>query len=142
MESPRTTETVTLSARTIHNPAEPRHFMRLLPVKGGVEVRAGDQTLVSSHAAIRLVEVGKDVYEPAFYFPREDIKAPLSPVADKRTYCPLKGHADYFEIETSVGTVTAWSYAETLPFADELRDLIAFYPHSLTFVETRPAAST
>lgn len=131
---------VTLSARTIHNPADARHFMRLRPVAAHVQVKAGETMLAESDGAVRLLEVGKDVYEPVLYFPEADIVARLEPVAEKRTYCPLKGHAAYFEAATPNGPVTAWTYAQALPFAAALSGLVAFHAHGLTFIEHVPEA--
>ena len=88
---------VTLSDATIHNPKEIRHFMRIRPVSRRVRVRLGDVLLAESTNARRLTEVGRDVYDPAFYLPRKDVRITLQRV-DKQTHCPLKGDASYFDV--------------------------------------------
>jgi uncharacterized protein (DUF427 family) len=131
-------EQVTLSTETIHNPAEPRHYMRLKPVKGSIRIICDGQELARSDNAIRLLEVGRDLYDPTIYFPREDLICELN-AKEKRSYCPLKGYASYFDVVTlgALGEDLVWSYEDTLDFADGLRDLMAFFP-SRVVVEEHP----
>ena len=134
-------EAVTLSTATIHNPDEPRHFMRVKPAGRQVRVLVGTREIARSDRALRLLEVGKDVYDPVLYFPADDVLAALQPVDGKRTHCPLKGYAAYFDLpahgdQPAVAEI-AWSYRETLPFAAEIRDRVAFYGTKVT-IEERP----
>lgn len=132
---------VTLASATIHNPDEPRHFMRLKPAGRHVRVRVGDREVARSDRALRLIEVSKDVYDPVLYFPAEDVLAALQPIEGKRSHCPLKGYAAYFDLPASgdhpAVAEIAWSYRETLPFAAEIRDMVAFYGTKVT-LEERP----
>ena len=120
---------VTLSNETVHNPDEPRHFMRLRPVKGTVRILFDGRVLAESNRALRLLEAGHDIYDPVLYIPPSDIRAELSSV-EKKTFCPLKGHASYFDLVSEGGAVKvpdiAWSYQDTLECAAALKDLIAF----------------
>lgn len=135
---------MTLSRETIHNPDEPRHYMRIKPVRGEVRVRLDGKLLAASRRALRVLEAGRDMYDPVFYLPPADVGADLSP-ADKRTFCPLKGHAGYFDLVSDRGEVEAagiaWSYREILDCAGELKDLIAFDATRVTF-EEHPAPGT
>lgn len=135
-------ETVTRSKFTIHNPDDARHFMRIKPVAGTVRIRHGDRVIAESTRAVRLIEAGNDLYDPCIYMPREDVTADLAPAAKERTWCPLKGHAEYFDLKGPDGGVAegeiAWSYTDTLDFAAELRDLISFYGNKVA-VEEIPA---
>jgi uncharacterized protein (DUF427 family) len=132
---------VTLSRHTIHNPDDPRHYMRIKPVEGRVRILFGKRVLADSRNVLRLLEAGHDVYDPVLYFPLADVRADLAPV-EKRTYCPLKGHASYFDLVSEHGQVeapeVAWSYRETLDLAGEIKDLVAFDAARVT-VEERPA---
>lgn len=136
---------VTLSRHTIHNPDDPRHYMRIKPVEGRVRILFGKRVLADSRNVLRLLEAGHDVYDPVLYFPLADVRADLAPV-EKRTYCPLKGHASYFDLVSEHGQVQgqveapeiAWSYRETLDLAGEIKDLVAFDAARVT-VEERPA---
>lgn len=129
---------ITLSNETIHNPDEPRHFMRIKPITAQVRILRERRLLAESRRALRLIEAGRDIYDPTIYLPRGDVAAPLGR-SDKRTFCPLKGHASYFDLLNEAGEVDvaeiAWSYEETEDFADELKALIAFYPSKVTIEE-------
>lgn len=96
MVQSRARATVTLSTQAIHNPADARHCMRLKPTQCLLRVRYGDEIVAQSCAAMRLLEVGKEVYHPSIYFPRADVRGDLRRV-EKTTYCPLKGRAGFFD---------------------------------------------
>lgn len=131
----------TLCAETIHNPDEPRHFMRIKPVAGQVRIAFDGRMLAESGDALRLIEVGRDFYDPVLYIPRADVSANLS-IAERRTFCPLKGHASYFDLLDDEGRTVveeiAWSYEDTFDFAAQLKSLIAF-DASKVVIEERPA---
>lgn len=124
---------ITLATETIHNPADPRHYMRLLPVKRTVRVTRDGQQIAESDNAIRMVEIARDVYDAVTYIPQSDITSAMTPVKDKQTHCPLKGNAHYFS--AADGTVIAWTYDEPLEFAAQLMGLVAFYPDEVTIEE-------
>ena len=132
---------ITMSKETIHNPAEPRHFMRLKPVAGRVRVLRDGAVLADTANALRVVEVGHDVYDPVLYLPREDVTAQLGP-NPRSTHCPLKGDAVYFDLLGPDGEVQqpeiAWSYAKPFDFAADLAGRVAFYAKHVT-VEEAPA---
>lgn len=124
---------VTLARGTIHNPEEPRHFMKLKPLKKGVRISMGDHTLAISQNAIRLIEIGGDFYDPPIYVPEEDVLVDMAP-SEKHTICPLKGEARYFSLPDSVDI--AWSYPEAYEFAAGLRGFVAFCADRVTIEET------
>ena len=128
---------ITMSTETIHNPAEPRHFMRVKSVKGRARIRLGDTVLAESGRALRVLEVGRDVYDPVIYFPPGDVTAELRE-RDKQTHCPLKGDCRYFDADIPGAEEIAWSYRDTLDFAVILKDLIAFDAGRVT-IEESPA---
>jgi uncharacterized protein (DUF427 family) len=136
-------EQVTLARETIHNPDEPRHFMRIKPVKGRVRVLLDGQVLAESARALRVLEAGRDLYDPVLYLPAADLRVKLR-AAEKRTFCPLKGHATYLDLVADDGQVEvpeiAWSYRETFDFAAALADLVAFDVARVA-VEEHPAAA-
>lgn len=66
---------------------------------------------------------------PAFYFPREDVRMDLLSRTDRRTNCPFKGNASYWNItvgETSAENA-AWSYEDAYDEAAIVKDYVAFY---------------
>lgn len=127
-------EHITMATRTIHNPDEPRHFMRLKPVPGRVRILKGETVLADTNAAMRLTEIGRDVYDPVFYIPQDDVDDGLKPIAGKSTHCPLKGDASYFAGEG--GEPLAWTYDRPFDAARALKGLIAFFPEQVTVEET------
>lgn len=128
--------TVTLAVQTIHNPAEPRHFMKLKPVPARVSVRRGGTILATSKRAVRLLEVGFDLYDPIVYFPPEDVSGTLTKNAAS-SHCPLKGDATYYDLAGAgePGLNVAWSYDTPFAFARDIAGLIAFYPSKVDIEE-------
>lgn len=129
---------VTLAERALHNPNEPRHFMRLKPVENMIQIVLDGSVLAESKDALRLLEVGRDFYDPALYLPRADVVATLGQ-NEKSTHCPLKGDAVYFDLTDDQGMVIepeiAWAYPRPFDFAAELAGRIAFYGNRVTVIE-------
>ncbi|MGI9512099.1 MAG: DUF427 domain-containing protein [Anderseniella sp.] len=130
---------VTLATSTIHNPDEPRHFMRIKPVRSRVRIRLDDTLVAESRNAIRLLEVGRDFYDPMVYVPGKDIMVELDPVSERTSHCPLKGEAVYFTytgwIQRDPDDYLAWAYPEPFGFAQDLAGLVAFNPVHVTIEE-------
>jgi uncharacterized protein (DUF427 family) len=118
---------------TIHNPGNEDHFMRVKPVTATVRVRRGGALLAESANALRILETGRDVYDPVIYIPESDVTGPLRSVDGKSTHCPLKGDASYFTLD---GEDIAWTYDRPFEWAAELKGHIAFYPNMVTIEET------
>ena len=123
--------------RTLENavarPDEPTHFMRLKPVHRRVTIKKGDAVVATTTRAIRLLEVGRDLYDPVFYIPKGDVTSALDPIQGKSTHCPLKGDASYW---SHAGEEIAWSYDAPRDYADALRGLIAFDASKVSVTES------
>lgn len=130
---------ITMVQEGIHNPSDARHYMRLRPAKRHVRVLYKGQVLAESAKAVRLLEVGKDLYDQLFYIPEGDVKARLQR-NDTKTHCPIKGDAAYFDLIDESGTVVqekiAWTYPEPVDFAQGLKGLMAFYPEHVVVEES------
>ena len=130
---------VTMVANAIHNPAEPRHFMRIKPVDRQVVIWRDGERLAETTRAVRLLEAGKDLYDPVLYLPAEDVSPRLKPGDAPASHCPLKGDAAYFDLVGPDGAVLvpkiAWSYPDPFDFASELAGRIAFYASQVTVEE-------
>ena len=66
---------------------------------------------------------------PVYYFPRGDILSKNLRPSDLTTYCPFKGTASYWSVNTS-GTYAenaVWSYEEPFYEALMIKDCMAFY---------------
>ncbi len=134
--------TVTMSSSTIHNPAEPRHFMQLKPISGLVRLFVDETLVAESDSAVWLIEVGKDVYNPVVYVPQDDIVAQLAK-NEHQTHCPLKGDASYYDLQGTTGEIShdkaVWAYEEPFEFAQDLKGYAAFRP-DLVKLELEPRA--
>ena len=129
---------VTLATETVHNPSEPRHFMRIKPFARRVRVLLGEDLLAETTGALLIQEVGRDFYDPAYYIPRGDVVAALG-ANPTETHCPLKGNASYFNLLDATGAVhvekIAWTYSAPIEPASDLAGRIAFYPSRVTFCD-------
>lgn len=123
-----TAEDVTLVKNAIHNPNEPRHFMRITPAAGRQVATLDGTVLADSDRAVVVKEVGRDIYDHVVYFPREDVNMAALDQVDRSTHCPLKGDTAYFDglVDDRRHGAVAWSYVETIDVAAELQDLVAF----------------
>lgn len=113
--------------------------MRIKPVHSRIRIRLGDTVIADSSGAIRLLEVGKDFYDPMIYVPSQDVAVALEQVANRTSHCPLKGEASYLGFAgwtpQHANDYLAWSYADPLGFARELAGLIAFNPAHVAIEE-------
>ena len=71
------------------------HPITIEPNPCRVRVTIGDVAVADSERALILHEQG---YEPVYYFPPEDVDFSLLKPTEHTTYCPYKGHADYYSI--------------------------------------------
>jgi uncharacterized protein (DUF427 family) len=121
-------EDITLVRNAIHNPGEPRHFMRIVPAGAPRSASIGGTAVAQSTEAVIVKEVGFDLYDHVTYFPRADVNMEALERIDKTTHCPLKGDTEYFDIVVDGERIAeaAWSYVDTIEIAAELRHLVAF----------------
>ena len=118
---------VTLVQQAIHNPNEPRHFMRVVAAEGRHRATIDGTVVADSANAVVVKEVGRDIYDPVVYFPRADVDMTALTRTDTTTHCPLKGDTEYYDVAAGDHGLTdaAWSYVEMV-LGDELKDLVAF----------------
>jgi uncharacterized protein (DUF427 family) len=104
---------------------DPYHRVDALPSSRHVRVSLDGVTLAESRRATVIYETGL----PArWYFPREDVVAPLTPT-DHTSRCAYKGEAGYWSV--LVGDQPhanlAWTYPEPRRDAEPVRDRVAFF---------------
>jgi uncharacterized protein (DUF427 family) len=115
----------------IRNPANPNHLMVIRPVKRTVRIHVGDTLIAQTQNALRVMEMGKSLYDPAVYIPASDVVAALEPVK-KSTHCPLKGDASYV---TFNGDEIAWTYDRPFEISKQLAGHFAFWPDKVRITE-------
>ena len=110
-----------------------RYPFRVRALVGGVEVANSDQVMI-------LKEVGGSVYNPAFYFPPDDVDlSKLEREASYATECPIKGTASYWRYPGPAPVERiAWSYDAPLPYSQMIQGHLAFDQRKVT-LEISPA---
>ena len=94
-----------------------------------VEVKAGDQLIASTSAALRLLETASP---PTFYLPPADIIMAQLVRAEGTSFCEWKGAATYWALATHAGgTPVGWSYENPDPRYAALQGYLSFYPARL-----------
>lgn len=121
-----------MATTTVHNPGNEAHFMHVKPARQRIRVRKGEHVLAETTAALRVMETGREPYDPVLYIPRSDVSPALQPLPGKSTHCPLKGDASYLTLD---GDEVAWSYDRPLEGAELIRDYVAFYPDKVAIEE-------
>ncbi len=92
-----------------------RHYAVIDAYTRKLTLKYNDEIIAESKNALILKEVGKSVYNPVFYFPKEDIKVELISEANRKSYCPIKGDASYWNFkENPTSDYLAWSYEKAL----------------------------
>ncbi|HET8658967.1 MAG TPA: DUF427 domain-containing protein [Micromonosporaceae bacterium] len=89
-----------------------------------VVVRHRGQTVADSARCWRVTQI---LHAPVHYVPRAEVAGALAPSA-RRTYCPYKGVASYWDLHVGDAVVrdAAWSYGDPKPGYVELRGAVAF----------------
>ncbi len=104
------------------------HPITVEPTRGRVVVRVGDQVVADSRHALTLQE---STYPAVQYIPMADVDQGVLRRTDTATYCPFKGDASYYGVQTEAGEVVEdviWTYEKPYAAVAEIADHVAFYP--------------
>ena len=112
---------------------ENRHYAVYDPYNRQLTLKMGDEVLAKTTHAIIVKEVGRGVYDPVFYVPKEDVLIDLKP-EDRTSTCPIKGVASYWMSELPTDNYFAWSYEEPNPRARKIKGYIAFNMEYITLI--------
>ena len=112
---------------------EKRHYAVYDSYHRVLTIKIGDEVIAKTTKAIIVKEVGKGVYDPVFYIPKEDVQIKLVP-EDRSSICPIKGAASYWMPKVSMDNYFAWSYEEPNPRAKKIKGYIAFNMEYVTLV--------
>jgi len=118
-----------LPGNRVHNPSSENHFMWLNKVGRQIIICRDDIILAKTTDAIRVTEVGRDLYDPVYYLPTGDVSANLK-LNGTITNCPIKGEAEGYDLVDDEGKVLveyiAWHYTTPVEGAEALIGRIAF----------------
>lgn len=103
-----------------------------------VEALTGSVRALRNGVPIAESTDAKVMYEtrlpPVIYFPMKDVRARLVDNAERRTFCPFKGTATYFDIESGSELLDAgaWAYNDAFPESAQVEGHVAFMPGVVT----------
>lgn len=125
---PKTIKQITVVQNGIHRPDEPRHWMRAKEPQYPVTATYKGKKLAKSTHVLKVQEVGKDLYDPVFYFPKEDVNQEMLEKSNTSTHCPLKGDSTYYHVRVAGDTLgnASWAYDQPFEWSQVLKDHIAF----------------
>jgi uncharacterized protein (DUF427 family) len=113
---------------------DPYHRVDVAETSRAVRITAGGETIAESTRAKLLFETG---LAPRVYVPGADVVPGLLSPASKRTICPYKGEATYW----NVGDIAdgAWSYETPLPESLAIRGHLSFDGEGIEVELAEPA---
>ena len=103
------------------------HPITIRPTAAPVTVTVGGVPVARSARALSLAE---STYPVVQYIPIEDVDPAVLRPSDKTTYCPYKGDASYYTVQTPDGAVLAdlvWTYDHPYDAVAEIAGHVAFY---------------
>jgi uncharacterized protein (DUF427 family) len=103
------------------------HPITVKPTGSHVTVRVGGATVAESDNALSLAEASYPVVQ---YIPLADVDQSLLRRTDSHTYCPYKGEASYYSLQTPDGqteTDLIWTYEQPYDAVSEIAGHVAFY---------------
>jgi uncharacterized protein (DUF427 family) len=104
------------------------HPITVEPTAGRVVVRVGGKIVADSQHALTLRE---SAYPAVQYIPMSDVDQGVLRKTDTSTYCPFKGDASYYSVESAGGDAVPdviWTYESPYPAVAEIAGHVAFYP--------------
>lgn len=113
---------------------EKRHYAVYDAYNRHLIIKMGNEIIAETTNAIIVKEVGKGVYDPVFYIPKEDVTIGLNLENGKSSVCPIKGTASYWIPENKTENYFAWSYEKPNPRAKKITGYIAFNMEYVTLI--------
>jgi uncharacterized protein (DUF427 family) len=104
------------------------HPITVTPTGGRVTVRVAGHQVADSTSALSLAE---STYPVVQYIPMADVDQAVLRRTDTTSYCPFKGDAGYYSVQTPDGTTVddaIWTYEQPYDAVAEIAGHVAFYP--------------
>ena len=115
-------------SRTVKIP-DATHPITIRPTGSHVTVRLGGRLVAETDSALSLAEASYPVVQ---YIPLGDVDQSLLERTTTQSYCPYKGDASYYTVQTADGLTEAdviWTYEHPYPSVAEIAGHVAFYPN-------------
>jgi uncharacterized protein (DUF427 family) len=113
--------------RTVKIP-DASHPITIRPTSARVTVRVGGTVVAQTDSALALAEASYPVVQ---YIPLADVDQSLLDRTTTQSYCPYKGDASYYTVNSPDGSVETdliWTYEHPYPSVAEIGGHVAFYP--------------
>ena len=131
---------ITMVQGAIHNTSDLRHYMTLTNIPSAVSAKANDVQIAWSNNVLKLKAVARDINNPTYYFPSQDVRMDLLFESKKTPHCRLKGDTRYYTLR--VGSLqkdnAAWRYHQPLDTIRFLENYIAFDCQAIQIIEYTP----
>ncbi len=103
----------------------PGYRIDLVPCKAVGRILHAGQTLAQSDACLLVLESDHDA---RLYFPEGDVSWPLLVPSAHQTFCPFKGEANYWSLNSASGGFdnVAWTYREPFSEVEKLKGYVSF----------------
>ena len=115
----------------------PEHPITVAPNPHRVRVLVGGVIVAETTRAVTLREAS---LPPVHYIPRADVAMDLLERSSRKTHCPYKGDASYWDV--TAGGIrerdAVWSYGEPFPAVKDIAGHLAFYPDKVDAIEELP----
>jgi uncharacterized protein (DUF427 family) len=115
-----------MTSRPVLEPTA-EHPITIDPTGKRVVVRVNGEIVADTNDALQLQE---STYPAVQYIPMADVVQDVLSRTDTSTYCPFKGEAGYYSVNTAGGTVddAVWFYEQPYPAVAAIAGHVAFYP--------------
>lgn len=111
----------------------PDYAVTSSPLGKPVKIVFANQVVAASDAALLVKETK---HADVVYLPRAALNQTYFTPTDHHTYCPFKGHANYWSVRVAdqQSDNIVWSYEDPYPEVAELKDYVSFYTDRTTMM--------
>ena len=116
----------------------PDYLVTVTPLEGTLSVKLNGTTIARSKRAVVLNETR---HRPVWYMPLADIDVAFTEPTDTRTFCPFKGYASYWSVQTDEAREedAIWAYCDPYDECLAIKDHASFYTNKLdVYIDDEP----
>ncbi len=114
----------------------PLHYHELEKPSRRIRISFEGHILAETYEAIILKEVGKKIYDPTYYIPKEDLDMNHFMKNEREYKCPIKGKASYWDYQPNSNLWVkniAWSYENPIEYSRPIEGCLAFDTRKVSF---------